>query len=131
MGYPAKYDPMARRRRRRAVIVGESERPLVELLSDVLADIDITVQVDATSDGDAEPPVAPDMVLVVVGRDDVAGVFGRARALAAGAPVVAILPFHDERLMRRSFAFGASACYSLDSSLEKLKSGFFSRSDRS
>jgi hypothetical protein len=66
---------------------------------------------------------------VMVDRNDFAGLFGRAHAVAAGAPIVAILPFSDERMVRRSVAFGANVCYSLDTPLSQLKSGCFVQGD--
>lgn len=114
------------------MLVGESERPLVELLSDVLEDVDVAVDLD---DGGAAPPqvtgARPDLVLVMVDRNDLAGLFGRARSIAAGAPVIAILPFNDERLERQVLAFGASGCYSLNTPIERLKSGFFATRETS
>ncbi len=112
--------------RRRAVLVGEGGGPLVELLSDVLADVGVALSVD---DGDAPPAsgrgARPDLVLVVVDRNDIPGLLGRARAVASGAPVIAILPFHDERLERQVLASGADGLYSLDTPIERLKSGSF------
>lgn len=130
MSLPAQKEGPRSRPRRRAVLVGESGRPLIELLSDVLDDVDVAVDLD---EGGAPGlrGAAPDLVLVMVDRNDLANLFGRARAIAAGAPVVAILPLHDERLARQLVAFGASGCYSLDTPIERLKSGFFARGETS
>jgi DNA-binding NarL/FixJ family response regulator len=91
-----------------------ADASLEALLRDVLGDLGIELR------GAGAPGARPDVVLALVQRgDDVLHVLESARA--SDAPVVLLLPFADERLLRRAVQLGASGCYALGTPLEALR----------
>jgi hypothetical protein len=96
-------------------LVGETDESLTALLRDVLHDLDVGVDVGGAGGR------SPLLVLAIVNRADVAHALADARADAGGTPIVAVLPFADEDLARRSLSRGASACFSLDTPLGSLR----------
>ncbi|GMU01749.1 hypothetical protein KH5H1_58690 [Corallococcus caeni] len=99
----------------RALLLGADES-LASLLADVLGDLGIALFLDA---GDA---ARPDLVLAHVERGEaILPVLTRARACAAAAPVVVLLPFADERLVSRALCQGARACFALGRPLDELR----------
>lgn len=100
----------------RAALLGAIDERLRELLTDVLIDMGLSLMRDATSAAGS-----PDVVVVVVGRDDAGRALREARALAGRAPVLAILPFGDELQVRRVTNAGADAIFELDAPLSHLR----------
>jgi hypothetical protein len=98
-------------RRIRAAVVGESAPGLERLLSDVLGELDLSVQLVATV-REAE------IVFAVVTAENVVATIVTARS--AGGEVIALLPISDDRVSRRALDCGARACYALDSPLQRL-----------
>jgi DNA-binding NarL/FixJ family response regulator len=96
----------------RAAFTGAAENELRAVLVDILADADIALD---------DAAVWPDVVLAFIGRDDVEEVIAAARNRGRGAPVIAVLPFLDERLVRRAHAAGATGFWPLDASTEELR----------
>ena len=96
----------------RAAYTGAAENELRAVLVDILADVDITLDDSA---------MWPDVVLAFIGRDDVEEVVAAARTRGRGAPVIAVLPFLDERLVRRAHATGATGFWPLDTSTRELR----------
>ena len=96
----------------RAAFAGAAENELRAVLVDVLSELEIDLD-----DGDSPS----DLVLAFIGRDDVEEVIAAARARGQGAPVIAVLPFLDERLVRRAHAAGATGFWPLDTSTRELR----------
>jgi hypothetical protein len=84
------------------------------LLRDVLGDLGIELRLPG------EACARPDVVLALVQRGDsvlrVLETAGLSRA-----PVVLLLPFADERLVRLASNLGARGCYALGTPLEELR----------
>jgi DNA-binding NarL/FixJ family response regulator len=96
----------------RAAVAGAAENELRAVLIDVLAELEIDLD---------EHVLRPDLVLAFLGRDDVEEVMAVARERGQGAPIIAVLPFLDERLVRRAHACGATGFWPLDSSTRELR----------
>ena len=96
----------------RAAFAGAAENELRAVLVDVLAELAIDLDDSCRW---------PDLVLAFIGRDDVEEVIAAARARGKGAPVIAVLPFLDERLIRRAHATGAAGFWPLDRSTRELR----------
>ncbi len=97
------------------ILAPDADESLRSLLSDVLGDMGIALR---PSDG-AE---RPDVVLALVrGADSVSRVLRVAGSEAGPAPVIALLPFDDERLRRSALSLGARGCYALGTPLEELR----------
>jgi len=99
----------------RTVFVGGADEPLRGLLGDVFAEMGFALQ--------RVPPwqPSPHLVLAAVHARDVARVLAAAHDLAGGAPILALLPFSDDRLARRALEAGAHAWYALDTPLRFLR----------
>lgn len=102
------------RARARVALVGDGDGRVHELLSDVLADLELELTSGLTSGG------GPDLVLAVVGKSELTAVVAEARRLAGSAPVVAIVPIGDARRLRASITSGADAAHALDAPLARL-----------
>jgi DNA-binding NarL/FixJ family response regulator len=101
-------------RARQVVLQGEDES-LRSLLSDVLEDMGLMLSASGEGRG------WPDVVLVLVQRgDSLFRVLQQARHEAGSAPVLALLPFDDERLRHLALSLGARGCYALGTPLEQL-----------
>jgi hypothetical protein len=104
----------------RVVIVGTTDDSLRALLQDVL-EVELL-----------EGAPNPELVLAVVGPRDPFRVLVAAQVAARHqAPIIAILPFDDERLSRRALVAGARFCWPLDGSLQRLRSAFLGAIPRS
>jgi hypothetical protein len=66
-------------------------------------------------------PARGDVVLAFVDRGDPTEIVSLARGAARGAPVVAILPFLDDDLVRKALLAGAFACCTLARPLDELR----------
>lgn len=98
-----------------ALLLGADDS-LAALLSDVLSEVGIAVQVGAARSA------RPDLVLVQVGRgDSLLGALQSARDGTYPAPVFILLPFADERLMQRALRLGARGCFALGQPIEGLR----------
>lgn len=96
-----------------AAVTGECDPALRAVLADVIEEVGLVHA--------ARPEtMAPDVLLAVVSCNDATGVITSARSRAGGAPVVAILAMSDVQTAARAMAAGASACYALDTSLDRL-----------
>src|SRR5689334_3259320 len=117
-GWPVAHTLLTRplmhsdQRRVRTVLVGD-----VESFEAVLIDVlrDLSVEVELVSIG------RPDLVFAVVHEHDLGRVLQLARNAAVGAPVVAVMPFRDQRLVQRAALGGATAICSLDGPLDALR----------
>ncbi len=96
----------------RAAFAGAAENELRAVLIDVLADLAIDLD---------DSGIRPDLVLAFIGRNDVEEVVAAACARGQGAPVIAVLPFFDDRLARRAHACGACGFWPLDTSTRELR----------
>lgn len=103
--------------RLRASFLGDREQALQLLLADILHELDVQVGMD-----EALGPA--DVVIVLVSGMELGQALSRARERAGGAPILAILPFADDRLERRVLAGGARACYALGTPLDRLRTSF-------
>ena len=106
-------------------MLGEADEPLRRLLEDVLRDGVVRCElVPALT-------VAADAAVVMVTWGEEARTIAAARAQAADLPLLAILPFGDDRLIDLVVSCGARAWYALDSPLANLRArlvelaGFF------
>jgi hypothetical protein len=96
-------------------LLGSDDPALVATLAEVLVDLDAVLVSERERVGDA------DLVLLwIADRDEVAPWLGLYAARARGLPVVALLPFHDERLAAQTGACGALACHGLDQPIARL-----------
>jgi DNA-binding NarL/FixJ family response regulator len=100
---------------RRAVLVGSSDPHVSSLLTDVLRDMRLDVEL---LERDTQ---APDVILAMVDRADGVRAITDARARFPRVPVVAILTLGTHRLGTRAVAAGASACYVLDMPIDRLR----------
>ncbi|MGZ3461196.1 MAG: hypothetical protein ACXU86_22130 [Archangium sp.] len=97
------------------ILAPDADESLRSLLSDVLEDMGIALR---PLGGEQRP----DVVLALVQREDsVSRVLQVAGNEAGAAPVLALLPFEDERLRRLAMSLGARGCYALGTPLESLK----------
>ena len=97
------------------VCLGATDDTLRRLLSDVFGDMGFRIHY---------APLwhhAPDMVLAAVQWRDARGVLAAAREVADTRPILAILPYSDERLVRLAREEGAHACYAMDTPLASLR----------
>lgn len=98
-----------------ALLLGADDS-LAALLSDVLAEVGIVLQV-----GEARV-VRPDLVLVQMGRgESLLSVLQSARDGTYPAPVFVLLPFDDEPMRQRALRLGARGCFALGQPLEDLR----------
>jgi DNA-binding NarL/FixJ family response regulator len=105
----------------RQVVLHGADESLRALLSDVLEDMGLSLRSSGAETG-AETGARPDVVLALVQREEsVPRVLRVAGDEAGAAPVVALLPFEDERLRRLAMSLGARDCYALGTPLEVLK----------
>jgi hypothetical protein len=100
----------------RVALLGEADEPLRRLLEDVLRD-----GVGGCELVPAHDTVA-DAAVVMVTWGEEARTIAAARAEAADVPLLAILPFGDDRLVALVLSCGARAWYGLDSPLALLRS---------
>ncbi len=96
------------------ICVGATDDALRALLRDVLADQEIRAYFAPRWHR------TPDLVLAAVRQWDVTSVMSAARAAAGAAPILVILPFSDERLVKLAIALGARAWFALDMPLSAL-----------
>ena len=98
-----------------ALLLGSDDPALAATLAEVLAGLGgVLVR-------DREPAAGVDVVLLLIADPfDVAPWIGLYAARARGLPVVALLPFHDERLAVQARGCGASACHGLDQPIAQL-----------
>ncbi|WP_224249577.1 response regulator [Hyalangium gracile] len=98
-----------------ALLLGADDS-LAELLSDVLAEVGISLHVGE------ERSARPDLVLVQVERGEgILNALQLARDGTYPAPVFILLPFADDRLMQRALRLGARGCFALGQPLEGLR----------
>ncbi|XXF78322.1 DNA-binding response regulator [Myxococcaceae bacterium GXIMD 01537] len=98
----------------RHAVLHAADASLEALLRDVLSDLGIEVR------GAGDAGARPDVVLALVQRgDSVPRVLETAGA--PRAPVVLVLPFADERLVRHAVNQGARGCYALGTPLDELR----------
>jgi len=100
----------------RVALLGEANEPLRRLLEDVLRDGVVRCELVP-----ARTTVA-DAAVVMVAWGEEARTIAAARAEAADIPLLAILPFGDDRLVALVLSCGARAWYGLDSPLALLRS---------
>jgi hypothetical protein len=98
-----------------ALFLGSDDPALAAALAELVAGQGGVLASDRDLAGDA------DVVLLWLGDPlDVAPWLGLCAARARGLPVIALLPFHDERLAAQACACGASACHGLDQPIARL-----------
>jgi len=99
----------------RVALLGEADEPLRRFLEDVLRDGSVRCELvpELTSAADVAA------VMVIWGEEK--RMIAAARARAVGVPLLAILPFGDDRLVERVLRLGADAWYGLDSPLSHLR----------
>jgi hypothetical protein len=99
----------------RVALLGEADEPLRRLLEDVLRDGAVRCElVPALS-------YAADAAVVMVSWGEEAHTIAAARVQAPGIPLLAILPFGDDRLVELVLSCGARAWYGLDGPLSLLR----------
>jgi hypothetical protein len=96
-----------------AAVLGAEEVAVRDLLRDGLDAVGVTTLYAW--------PARGDVVLAFVDRGDPTEIVSLARGAARGAPVVAILPFLDDDLVRKASLAGAFACCSLARPLDELR----------
>nr|WP_211194145.1 response regulator [Pyxidicoccus fallax] len=90
---------------------------LGSLLTDVLGELGIALDV-----GDTGPTVRPDVVLAHAERGEaILPLLARARELTPEGPVIVLVPFADERLVRLALRLGARDCFALGRPLDELR----------
>ncbi|MBJ6762541.1 DNA-binding response regulator [Myxococcaceae bacterium JPH2] len=100
----------------RALLLGADDS-LAALMSDVLADLGIALAPREEPSGGGW-----DVVLAHVERGAaILPVLQRARAQAAQAPVLVLVPFSDERLVQLALRLGARGCFALGRPLQELR----------
>ena len=107
--------PAIRPPARRAVLVGTTDPQVSSLLTDVLRDIQLDVEIFG------ESAALPDVVLAMVDSADGVRAIVDARARFPRVPVVAILTLGTHRLGTRAVAAGAQACFMLDMPIDRLR----------
>lgn len=97
----------------RAVLVGNRDADVWTLFADVLGEIGVSLEL----------PPAPlaNVVIAVLDRWMVEAVLLEARTMAPGTPIVAILPFHDDRFYDHVLGRGVHACYAFTTPLSELR----------
>jgi len=108
----------------RVLMLGDVDEPLRRLLEDVLRDGRVRCELVAAPARGADAAV----VMVLVGEE--ARMIAAACTQAAGVPLLAILPFGDDRLAERVLSCGAQAWFALDSHLPLLRTRLASLVDR-
>ncbi|WIG97768.1 DNA-binding response regulator [Myxococcus sp. SDU36] len=99
----------------RALLLG-GDASLSSLLRDVLAELGIALESGAPAGG------CPDLVLVHVERgESLQRRLQRARELSPQRPIIALVPFADERLMGLALRLGARDCFALGRPLGELR----------
>jgi hypothetical protein len=115
---------MSPKRALRFALVGDLSEPLQRLLEDVLKD----------SHGRSEvvraPAVGADAAVVAVTWGEEARMITEARAQVGSIPLLAILPFRDDRLAELVLSCGAQAWFALDSDLALLRARLVALTDR-
>jgi hypothetical protein len=96
------------------VCLGAADDALRALLRDVLTDQGFRVYFAPRWHH------APDLVLAAIRQWDVAGVMATARDVAGASPILAILPFSDERLVQLAREGGARTWFALGMPLVSL-----------
>ena len=99
----------------RVALLGEADEPLRRLLEDVLRDGSVRCELVP------ELTIAADVAVVMVTWGEEDRLIAAARAQAVGVPLLAILPFGDDRLVELVLSRGAGAWYGLDSPLGVLR----------
>jgi len=99
----------------RALLLG-GDASLGSLLMDVLGELGIALEQCAAAAGHV------DLVLVHVERgESLQRQLQRARESSADAPVIALVPFADERLVGLALRLGARDCFALGHPLDELR----------
>jgi hypothetical protein len=96
------------------VCLGAVDDALRSLLRDVLSDQGLRVYLAPRWHH------APELVIAAVRQWDVAGVMAAARDVAGASPILAILPFSDERLVQLAHEGGARAWFAIGMPLASL-----------
>jgi hypothetical protein len=113
------------RRILRVALLGSVSGALRRLLEDVLTEEDglryWLVPFSTGTAVDADGDVAVDAAVVMVTWGEELRLLAAARAQAGGVPLLAILPFTDDRLAGRVLTYGAQASYALDRPFELLR----------
>jgi hypothetical protein len=99
----------------RLALLGAADEPLRQLLEDALRDGCVRCESVWAPAGGA------DVAVVMVNWGEEARIIAAARAQAVGVPLLAILPFGDDRLAESVLRCGAQDWYALDSPLENLR----------
>jgi hypothetical protein len=99
----------------RLALLGAADEPLRQLLEDALRDGRIRCEFVWA------PASSADAAVVMVTWGEEAHLIAAARAQAVGVPLLAILPFGDDRLAECVLRCGAQDWYALDSPLENLR----------
>ena len=99
----------------RVALLGEADEPLRRLLEDVLRDGSVRCELLPALTNGADVAV----VMVTWGEEKLT--IAAARAQAVDVPLLAILPFGDDRLVELVLKCGARAWYGLDSPLSLLR----------
>jgi hypothetical protein len=115
MSLAAVFDVTSTLRAVRVALLGEADEPLRRLLEDVLRDGSVRCELVPALTTDADAAV----VMVTWGEE--ARTIAVARTQAVGVPLLAILPFGDDRLVELVLSLGAGAWYGLDSPLALLR----------
>jgi hypothetical protein len=105
-------------------MLGDVDEPLRRLLEDVLRDGRVRCELVSALAGGV------DAAVVMVTWGDEVRMITAARAQAAGVPLLAILPFGDDRLAQRVLSCGAQAWFALDSHLPLLRARLAALVDR-
>ena len=100
----------------RVALLGEADEPLRRLLEDVLRDGVVRCELVPAR------ATAADVAVVMVTWGEETSTIAAARTEAADLPLLAILPFGDDRLVELVLGCGARAWYGLDSPLALLRS---------
>jgi len=114
--------PSPKTRALRLALSGGMIEPLKRLLGDVLTDSGVRHDLIAQ-------PGACDVVMVMVSWGDDLRVIAEARALAGGAPLLAILPFADDELAQQVLLAGAQGWFALDTPLGLLRASLVKLAD--
>jgi hypothetical protein len=97
-------------------LLGEADEPLRRLLEDVLRDGVVRCELLPAQTTGA------DAAVVMVAWGEEVTTIAAARAEATDVPLLAILPFGDDRLVELVLGCGARSWYGLDSPLALLRS---------
>ena len=99
----------------RIALLGAVDEPLRRLLEDVLRDSRVRCDLVRA------PARGADAAVVMVTWGEEARMIAAARAQAVGVPLLAILPFGDDRLAESVLRCGAQDWYALDRPLANLR----------